>query len=296
MESQERASRKRKPVTTVDRSSTDDEDDSDFELGLLDDELSSDEDDSAENESDASDEEVNGEDREKDFVANGNSNGVGGSESETLLSDEESEFYSSDDDVVLDADGNPRKLLPEIEPGYDSDSSAYSEVNTIGNIDMAKYYPESMPHIGYDINGQRIMRPATGAALDQLLDSIDIPKGWTGVIDKETGLPKNLTQDELEIIKRIRKEELPNDQIDIYDVSLLLLSCFCRFSQVGISNHYRRSLPTVLSTRTQTPVPSLQTRSYPHNEDCPRDKARKNRQETSSQIQSPHSLLRHLVL
>ena len=56
MESQERASRKRKPVTTVDLRSTDDEDDSDFELGLLDDELSSDEDESAENESEDDDE------------------------------------------------------------------------------------------------------------------------------------------------------------------------------------------------------------------------------------------------
>ena len=222
MEAEERASRKRKPATLADSTSTDDEDDSDFELGLLDDELSSDEDDSAEYDSETSGEgEVNGEDREKDFVANGKANGVDGSESENLLSDdeEESEFYSSDDDVVvLDADGNPRKLLPEIEPGYDSDSSAYSDVNTIGNIDIEKYYPESMPHIGYDIDGQRIMRPAAGAALDQLLESIDIPKGWTGVIDKETGLPKNLTQEELEIIKRIRREELPNDQIDIYDV------------------------------------------------------------------------------
>jgi ribosome biogenesis protein ERB1 len=222
MEAEERASRKRKPATAVDSTSTDDEDDSDFELGLLDDELSSDEDDSAEYDSETSGEAgVNGEDREKDFVANVKTNGVDGSESENLLSDddEESEFYSSDDDVVvLDADGNPRKLLPEIEPGYDSDSSAYSDVNTIGNIDIEKYYPESMPHIGYDINGQRIMRPAAGAALDQLLESIDIPKGWTGVIDKETGLPKNLTQEELEIIKRIRREELPNDQIDIYDV------------------------------------------------------------------------------
>jgi ribosome biogenesis protein ERB1 len=224
MEAEERASRKRKPVDKdTDPSSTDDEDDSDFELGLLDDELSSDEDDSAEFESsdEEDQEEDNGQDREKDFVANGKTKGVDGSESENLLSDQddaESEFYSSDDDVFLDADGNPRKLLPEIEPGYDSDSSAYSEVNTIGNIDIAKYYPESMPHIGYDINGQRIMRPAAGAALDQLLESIDIPKGWTGVIDKETGLPKNLTQDELEIIKRIRKEELPSGQTDIYDV------------------------------------------------------------------------------
>ena len=225
---QEKETRKRKPVSNdVVESTSDDEDDSDFELGLLDDELSSDEEDfddsgdEAESESgDNSDDEPEEESTKvsQDTPVNGKTHNFGGSESEDLLSDASSEFYSSDGQVVLDADGNPRKLLPEIDPHYDSDSSTYSEVNTIGNIDIEKYYPASMPHIGYDINGRRIMRPAAGAALDQLLDTIDLPKGWTGIIDKETGALKNLTEEELEIIKRIRKEELPNDQTEIYDV------------------------------------------------------------------------------
>ena len=220
---------KRKPVNDdVVASTSDDEEDSDFELGLLDDELSSDEDfdnsgdeggsESGEN----SDEEVDNEVTTTNIPANGNTDGKtnegDGSQSDDLLTDTSSEYYSSDSDIVLDAEGNPRTLLPEIDPHYDSDSSTLSEINTIGNIDIEKYYPASMPHIGYDINGRRIMRPAAGAALDQLLDTIDLPKGWTGVIDKETGELKNLTDEELEIIKRIRREELPNDEIEIYDV------------------------------------------------------------------------------
>ena len=219
---------KRKPVSEdVAASASDDEEDSDFELGLLDDELSSDEDsddsgDEAESESGENSDDEDDEVTSTNIPTNGNSNGKtsegDGSQSEDLLSDASSEYYSSDSDVVLDAEGNPRKLLPEIDPHYDSDSSTLSEINTIGNIDLEKYYPASMPHIGYDINGRRIMRPAAGAALDQLLDTIDLPKGWTGIIDKETGGLKNLTDEELEIIKRIRKEELPNDEIEIYDV------------------------------------------------------------------------------
>lgn len=205
-------------------SPSEEEEESDFELASLDDELSSEEDGEADSESEGNEAEDNEEEEddneessgsENDLV-NGKSSDIDGRESENLFSDVSSE-YASDSDVVLDADGNPRKLLPEIIPEYDSDSSTPEEANTIGDIDVEKYYG-SMPHIGYDINGRRIMRPAAGAALDQLLDTIDLPKGWTGIIDKETGELKNLTEDELEIIKRIRKEELPNDQIDVYDV------------------------------------------------------------------------------
>lgn len=51
---------------------------------------------------------------------------------------------------------------------------------------------DSYPHIGYDINGKKIMRPATKDALDALLDSIEVPKGWTGLTDIHTGNPLNL--------------------------------------------------------------------------------------------------------
>ena len=54
---------------------------------------------------------------------------------------------------------------------------------------------DSYPHIGYDINGKKIMRPASGDALQALLDSIELPKGWTGLTDINTGNPLNLRYD-----------------------------------------------------------------------------------------------------
>jgi len=45
-----------------------------------------------------------------------------------------------------------------LEAKYDSDDSdALITTNTIGNIPLTFY--DSYPHIGYDINGKRIMRP-----------------------------------------------------------------------------------------------------------------------------------------
>ena len=120
--------------------------------------------------------------------------------------------------VVKDANGNERYEYEEIEPGYDSDDSdAPIKENTIGDIPLSFY--DSYPHIGYNINGKRIMRPAKGEALDALLDSIDVPKGWTGLTDPATGKPLALSQEELEVLKRIQMNELPEDGYDPYPVS-----------------------------------------------------------------------------
>ncbi|PKK49959.1 hypothetical protein CI102_5793 [Trichoderma harzianum] len=117
--------------------------------------------------------------------------------------------------VVKDANGGVRYEYAEIDPVYDSDDSdAQGPVNTIGNIPLSFY--DSYPHIGYDINGKKIMRPATGEALDALLDSIELPKGWTGLTDPETGKPLNLSQEELELLKKLQMNEVPSDDYDPY--------------------------------------------------------------------------------
>lgn len=122
--------------------------------------------------------------------------------------------------VETDARGNERYVYDEIDPVYDSDDTDANEpVNTIGDIDL-KFY-DSYPHIGYDINGKKIMRPAAGEALDALLDSIEVPKGWTGLTDPATGKPLNLSQDELELIKKIQMKELPQDGFDPYPVRIM---------------------------------------------------------------------------
>lgn len=97
--------------------------------------------------------------------------------------------------ITEDANGDPRYIYTEIDPVYDTDDSdAPATQNTIGNIPLSFY--DSYPHIGYDINGKKIARPAKGEALDALLDSIDLPKGWTGLTDPATGKPLELSQQE----------------------------------------------------------------------------------------------------
>ncbi|KAK4230575.1 ribosome biogenesis protein ERB1 [Podospora fimiseda] len=117
--------------------------------------------------------------------------------------------------IDKDANGNDRYVYDEIDPVYDSDDSdAQGPVNTIGNIPLSFY--DTYPHIGYDINGKKIMRPATGDALQSLLDTIEVPKGWTGLTDINTGNPLNLTDEELEIVRRVQMGLAPDDLIDPY--------------------------------------------------------------------------------
>ncbi|KAI0873044.1 BOP1NT domain-containing protein [Hypoxylon argillaceum] len=113
------------------------------------------------------------------------------------------------------ADGGVRYVYDEIDPVYDSDDTdAQGPVNTIGDIPLSFY--DSYPHIGYDINGKKILRPATGEALDSLLDSIELPEGWTGLTDPETGKPLNLSRDELELLRRVQMKEVPQEGYDMY--------------------------------------------------------------------------------
>jgi ribosome biogenesis protein ERB1 len=117
--------------------------------------------------------------------------------------------------IEEDANGNERYVYGEIDPVYDSDDSdARIPTNTIGDIPLSYY--DAYPHIGYDINGKRIARPAKGHALDSLLDSIDIPDGWTGLTDPATGKPLNLTADELQTLKQLTRNERDGDGYDPY--------------------------------------------------------------------------------
>ncbi|KAJ5922962.1 hypothetical protein N7516_010665 [Penicillium verrucosum] len=118
--------------------------------------------------------------------------------------------------IVKDANGNDRYLWDEIHPDDNSELSEVDEnANTIGDIPL-KFYDE-YPHIGYDINGKKIMRPAKGEALDALLDSIEIPKGWTGLTDPKTGKPLELSQEELELLRKVQMNEVPSEGYDPYE-------------------------------------------------------------------------------
>lgn len=125
------------------------------------------------------------------------------------------------------SDGRLRVMKPEIDPKYDDDDSDAEATNTIGNIPLSAY--DEMPHVGYDINGKRIMRPAKGSALDQLLDSIELPEGWTGLLDKNSGAGLNLTEEELDLISRIQKNEQTDENTNPYEP---LIDWFTRHEEI----------------------------------------------------------------
>lgn len=146
--------------------------------------------------------------------------GMDSSEIDALSESEPEEWYTSDSsgELVEGADGKPRKLKPQIDPHYSSDDSDHEESNTVGNIPLSAY--ETTPHIGYDIDGKRIMRPATQSAIDSLLETVEMPKGWTGLVDKETGGQLLLSAEEQALIDRVQSGLLPNEDINPYEDQL----------------------------------------------------------------------------
>lgn len=74
-----------------------------------------------------------------------------------------------------------------------------------------------MPHIGYDLDGQRILKPATKDELDQFLDSMDDPDHWRTVKDKNTGASVVLDEDEVEMIQRLQSGEYADLGYDPYE-------------------------------------------------------------------------------
>jgi ribosome biogenesis protein ERB1 len=40
------------------------------------------------------------------------------------------------------------------------------------------HWYDDLPHIGYDINGKRVLRPARGDELDNFLATVENPDAW----------------------------------------------------------------------------------------------------------------------
>lgn len=88
----------------------------------------------------------------------------------------------------------------------------------MGKIPMHWY--DDLPHIGYNMNGKKVFKPARGDELDKFLATIDDPSSWTTAFDKSLQMDKPLTSDELEIIKRLQSSEVPDANYDPYEPTI----------------------------------------------------------------------------
>ena len=73
----------------------------------------------------------------------------------------------------------------------DYDSSDEEEIrNTVGNVPMEWY--KDYEHIGYNLDGKKILKPQQMDELDEFLDKMDNPDYWRTVKDKLTGMKINV--------------------------------------------------------------------------------------------------------
>jgi ribosome biogenesis protein ERB1 len=118
-----------------------------------------------------------------------------GQDDEDALSDDDLHIFPKAKTVISDITGHPKKVYPEIEPDYDSDSSTedvraflmsivftdliihyFKAPNRVGNVPLHWY--DDLPHIGYDVDGKKVLKPARGDELDKFLKTVDDPSAW----------------------------------------------------------------------------------------------------------------------
>ena len=86
--------------------------------------------------------------------------------------------------------------------------------NTIGNIPVEWY--NEYPHIGYNLDAKKIIKPKQSGEVDDFIKKIDDPLYWRTVKDPLTGQDVVLSDNDVELIKRVKKSQFPDLDYDPY--------------------------------------------------------------------------------
>ncbi|KAM3956398.1 ribosome biogenesis protein BOP1 homolog [Aphomia sociella] len=94
----------------------------------------------------------------------------------------------------------PVEQKDEYEEGDSSDEE--ERVNTAG--DVPAWWYDEYPHLGYDLDGRRIMKPPQRDQIDQFLQRCSDPEFWRTVRDPATGQDVRLAAADLRLLQRLR--------------------------------------------------------------------------------------------
>lgn len=98
----------------------------------------------------------------------------------------------------------------------DGDTSDEEDIrNTVGNIPLHWY--DEYKHTGYDWDGKKIIKPPKKDQLDDFLQKMDDPDFWRSVIDPQTGQKVVLSEDDIQLIKQIKRQHAPQKDYDSYE-------------------------------------------------------------------------------
>lgn len=114
----------------------------------------------------------------------------------------------------------PAKKIGEDESNdeYNEDTSDEEDIrNTVGNIPMHWY--DEYKHIGYDWDAKKIIKAPRRDQLDDFLKRMEDPNFWRTVKDAQTGQDIVISEADIELIKRINSQKIPDASYDDYAVS-----------------------------------------------------------------------------
>lgn len=97
------------------------------------------------------------------------------------------------------------------------------------------------PHIGYDLDGRRIMKPATKDEIDKFLSKMEDPSYWRTVQDRQTGQDVVLTDQDIDIIQRIQGGGFPDTSYNAYEPWVDLYSHEVSIHPVSNRPEHKRS-------------------------------------------------------
>lgn len=101
---------------------------------------------------------------------------------------------------------------------YKEDTSDEEDIrNTVGNIPMHWY--DEYKHIGYDWDAKKIIKAPRRDQLDDFLKRMEDPNFWRTVKDAQTGQDIVISEADIELIKRINSQKIPDANYDDYTVN-----------------------------------------------------------------------------
>lgn len=218
-------------LNTIDNEEAEDSSDSEREIEDSEDEA----DKYLEEESEGSGEDLSEEesDSEEDLEES-EENDIDSEESEKITSEEESENEGKQTSNIeqksssSNEDGESRSNVRKksnrdvektessvINQVSDYDTSDEEDIrNTVGNV--PKNWYNEFKHMGYDWDGNKIIKPETGDHLDNFLKKMEDPDFWRTVKDPQTGQEVILSEEDIQLIKRVRAQKIPDSAFDDY--------------------------------------------------------------------------------
>lgn len=118
------------------------------------------------------------------------------------------------------SDGTSTKNGTDVDEYEKHDTDDEEDIrNTVGNIPMHWY--DEYKHIGYDWDAKKIIKPTKRDQLDDFLKRMEDPNFWRTVKDPQTGQDVILSEADIDLIKRINSQRVPDANFDDYTVCIL---------------------------------------------------------------------------